>query len=200
MSKWIANARMYAVTPAVEAAWRALLAAGRRGCRRAAAVRRLIRRRSRWSTCGRGLTWARCSCAASPWPWSLPQWCRSPHRSRGHPGPRGAPSTAPISSSARTAPYQTLADTFGGRSGWTVSHSQSGFNAWRHELLGYRTSSAARTLSADAGQPRHRAQRARRGARRATRRRPPGCLLAPADRPPRTRAHRRRARPGSQRR
>ena len=26
MSKWIANARMYAVTPAVEAAWRALLA------------------------------------------------------------------------------------------------------------------------------------------------------------------------------
>src|SRR4029077_20522134 len=37
------------------------------------------------------------------------------------------------------APYRTLADTFGGRAGWTVSHSQSGFNAFRHELLSYRT-------------------------------------------------------------
>jgi ABC-type phosphate/phosphonate transport system substrate-binding protein len=37
------------------------------------------------------------------------------------------------------SPYRTLADTFGGRLGWTVSHSQSGFNALRHELLGHRT-------------------------------------------------------------
>jgi ABC-type phosphate/phosphonate transport system substrate-binding protein len=37
------------------------------------------------------------------------------------------------------APFRTLADTFGGRSGWTVEHSHSGFNAWRHHLLGYRT-------------------------------------------------------------
>ncbi|MBS0578599.1 MAG: PhnD/SsuA/transferrin family substrate-binding protein [Proteobacteria bacterium] len=37
------------------------------------------------------------------------------------------------------APYRTLEDTFGGRAGWTVSHSQSGFNAFRHELLAYRT-------------------------------------------------------------
>lgn len=37
------------------------------------------------------------------------------------------------------APYETLADTFGQRAGWTVSHSQSGFNALRHELLAYRT-------------------------------------------------------------
>jgi ABC-type phosphate/phosphonate transport system substrate-binding protein len=37
------------------------------------------------------------------------------------------------------APYRTLEDTFGGRAGWTVGHSHSGFNAFRHHLLGYRT-------------------------------------------------------------
>lgn len=39
----------------------------------------------------------------------------------------------------KDALYATLADTFGGRAGWTVSHSHSGFNAWRHHLLAYRT-------------------------------------------------------------
>ena len=39
----------------------------------------------------------------------------------------------------RDAPYQTLADTFGGTVGWTVEHSHSGFNALRHALLPYRT-------------------------------------------------------------
>ena len=33
------------------------------------------------------------------------------------------------------APYATLEDTFGGRAGWTVAHSHSGFNAFRHHLL-----------------------------------------------------------------
>lgn len=37
------------------------------------------------------------------------------------------------------SPYCTLADTFGGRVGWTVEHSHSGFNAPRHHLLWYRT-------------------------------------------------------------
>ncbi|HEY6484244.1 MAG TPA: PhnD/SsuA/transferrin family substrate-binding protein [Steroidobacteraceae bacterium] len=37
------------------------------------------------------------------------------------------------------APYATLEDTFGGRAGWTVAHSHSGFNAFRHHLLRYRT-------------------------------------------------------------
>jgi ABC-type phosphate/phosphonate transport system substrate-binding protein len=36
------------------------------------------------------------------------------------------------------APYRTLEDTFGGRAGWTVEHSHSGFNAFRHHLLAYR--------------------------------------------------------------
>jgi ABC-type phosphate/phosphonate transport system substrate-binding protein len=38
------------------------------------------------------------------------------------------------------SPYQTLEDTFGGRAGWTVEHSHSGFNAFRYHLLAYRTS------------------------------------------------------------
>jgi ABC-type phosphate/phosphonate transport system substrate-binding protein len=39
----------------------------------------------------------------------------------------------------RDAPFKTLADTFGGTAGWTVEHSHSGFNAFRHHLLAYRT-------------------------------------------------------------
>jgi ABC-type phosphate/phosphonate transport system substrate-binding protein len=42
----------------------------------------------------------------------------------------------------RDAPYATLEDSFGARAGYTVAHSQSGFNAFRHHLLRYR--SAAR--------------------------------------------------------
>jgi ABC-type phosphate/phosphonate transport system substrate-binding protein len=37
------------------------------------------------------------------------------------------------------SPYRTLEDTFGGRAGWTVEHSHSGFNAFRHHLLAYRS-------------------------------------------------------------
>jgi ABC-type phosphate/phosphonate transport system substrate-binding protein len=37
----------------------------------------------------------------------------------------------------REAPYRSLADTFGGRLGWTVHHSHSGCNAPRHHLLRY---------------------------------------------------------------
>ena len=33
------------------------------------------------------------------------------------------------------APFETLADTFAGTAGWTVDHSHSGFNAFRHHLL-----------------------------------------------------------------
>ncbi len=37
------------------------------------------------------------------------------------------------------APFGQLEDTFGGRAGWTVAHSHSGFNAFRHHLLAHRT-------------------------------------------------------------
>lgn len=33
-------------------------------------------------------------------------------------------------------PFRTLPDTFGGRIGWTVAHSQSGYNAVRHHVAG----------------------------------------------------------------
>ena len=39
----------------------------------------------------------------------------------------------------KDAPYRTLEDTFGARAGFTVAHSHSGFNALRHHLLTYRT-------------------------------------------------------------
>ncbi len=35
--------------------------------------------------------------------------------------------------------FRRLEDTFGGKIGWTVEHSHSGFNALRHHLLAYRT-------------------------------------------------------------
>ena len=37
------------------------------------------------------------------------------------------------------AGYRSLEDTFGARAGYTVAHSHSGFNAFRHHLLPYRT-------------------------------------------------------------
>jgi len=40
----------------------------------------------------------------------------------------------------RDAPYERLEDSFGARAGYTVEHSQSGFNAFRHHLLRYRRS------------------------------------------------------------
>jgi ABC-type phosphate/phosphonate transport system substrate-binding protein len=36
------------------------------------------------------------------------------------------------------SPFRTLADTFGHRAGFTVNHSHSGFNAFRHHLLKFR--------------------------------------------------------------
>ena len=139
MSAWIANARMYAVTPAVEAAWRTLL---EHISHEAGAALRYLP-------------------YAAPQPlevlWSRPDvaavlMCGYPIALQLAPV---RPLAAPIPSAPwaegravyRTdlivredAPYRTLADTFGGRAGWTVAHSQSGFNAFRHHLLGYRSS------------------------------------------------------------
>ncbi len=41
------------------------------------------------------------------------------------------------------SPFRTLEDTFGHRIGWTVGHSQSGFNAPRHHLLPHRIARGA---------------------------------------------------------
>jgi ABC-type phosphate/phosphonate transport system substrate-binding protein len=129
---------MYAVTPEVEAAWRGLL----ERITRAAGVQ--------------------CSYVPYPAPqpleqlWSRPDlgavfMCGYPIALKLAPV---VPIAAPIPRAEwargravyrsdlivrRDAPYRRLEDTFGARAGWTVTHSQSGFNAWRHHLLAYRT-------------------------------------------------------------
>jgi ABC-type phosphate/phosphonate transport system substrate-binding protein len=132
------NARMYAVTPAVEATWRTLL----EHVTRAADVE------------------------FSYFPYPAPQpleklWARADLGAVfmcGFPVAlalaKVVPLAAPIPSAPwaagrpvyrtdlivrQDAPYRTLEDTFGGRAGWTVEHSHSGFNAFRHHLLGFRT-------------------------------------------------------------
>jgi ABC-type phosphate/phosphonate transport system substrate-binding protein len=138
VSSWVANARMYAVTPEVEAAWRTLL-------QRIAAE-------------------ARVPLEYLPYPapqpledlWSRPDlgavlMCGYPIALQLAPvQPIAAPIPRAPWAAGRAvyrtdlivredAPYKQLQDTFGGRAGWTVAHSHSGFNAFRHHLLAYRT-------------------------------------------------------------
>ena len=138
MSGWITNARMYAVTPEVEAGWRALLEHVTREAE------------------------ADFSYLPYPAPQPLEQlWARGDLGAVfmcGYPIALKlaavVPLAAPIPHAAWAAhravyrtdlivradsPYRRLEDTFGGRAGWTVAHSQSGFNAFRHHLLAYRT-------------------------------------------------------------
>ena len=132
------NARMYGVTPEVEAAWQSLL-------------ERIT------GEAGVSLTYV-------PWPapqpleelWARPdvgcvQMCGYPIALElaavvpiAAPIPRAAWAAGrPVYRSdlivRQDSPYRTLEDTFGGSAGWTVQHSQSGFNAFRHHLLAYRT-------------------------------------------------------------
>ena len=138
MSAWIANARMYAVTPEVEALWRALL--GEVAAEAGVPLEYVTYPAPR----ALEALWARPDLGAV-------FMC-------GYPIALGlaavTPLAAPIPAAAwaagravyRTdlivradAPYRTLEDTFGGSAGWTVEHSQSGFNALRHHLLGFRS-------------------------------------------------------------
>lgn len=134
MTDWIANARMYAVTPAVEAAWRELL----EHVAQAAEVR--LHYLSYPAPQPLEALWTRGDLGAV-------FMCGYPIALKIAPV---IPLAAPIPRAAwakghavyrsdlivrADSAYQTLADTFGGRAGWTVSHSQSGFNAFRHELL-----------------------------------------------------------------
>ncbi len=150
VSSWVANARMYAVTPDVESAWRSLL-------ERVAAE-------------------ADVALEYLPYPapqplehlWSRPDlgavlMCGYPIALQLAPvQPIAAPiSRAPWAAGRavyRTdlivradAPYRQLEDTFGGRAGWTVAHSHSGFNAFRHHLLAYRTPQRQRLYSGMVG-------------------------------------------------
>ena len=140
MTSAIMNARMYAVTPAVEAVWKSLL-------------ERI--------TAEAGVAFAYVPYPA-PQPlealWARPDlgcvfMCGYPIALQlanvvplAAPIPRAAWAAGrPVYRSdlivREDAPYRTLEDTFGGRAGWTVEHSHSGFNAFRHHLLRYRTKS-----------------------------------------------------------
>jgi ABC-type phosphate/phosphonate transport system substrate-binding protein len=133
----VANARMYAVTPQVRDAWRALFDwAGRYSGvpltyidhAAPAPLEELWSRRDLAAAfmCGLPFAW----CAPKPLIVAAP--IPSPPRYRGQP----AYCTDFV---VRTdSGYRKLSDAFGGRIGWTVSHSQSGFNAVRHHLLSYR--------------------------------------------------------------
>lgn len=143
MSDWIANARMYAVTAQVERAWQSLL-------------ERIT------GPTGFSLNYVR---YPAPAPledlWSRADlgavlMCGYPIAMR---MARVVPIAAPIPrvewaqgrAVYRTdlivreeSSYQVLEDTFGARAGWTVRHSQSGFNAFRHELLRHRSAERPR--------------------------------------------------------
>jgi ABC-type phosphate/phosphonate transport system substrate-binding protein len=130
-----ANARMYAVTPAVKTAWQDLFAF----VARASGVPLVYLDHA--TPAPLETLWARDDLGAA-FMCGFPFACAAP---------RPLPLVAPVPSPPRYAglpQYCTdfivradrdpagLADTFGGRVGWTVAHSQSGYNAVRHHLVG----------------------------------------------------------------
>ena len=147
MSEWQVNARMYAVTPEVETLWRKLLT-------HIAADAEVP------------VTYL-----PYPAPQPLENLWRRPDLAAvfmcGFPIALRLASVVPIAAPVPRAPwaqgrpvyrtdlivrrdsrFQTLEDTFGGRAGFTVAHSHSGFNAFRHHLLGFRTAMQPQLYSA----------------------------------------------------
>ena len=143
MSSWIANARMYAVTPEVESVWRRLLA---RVAEEAGvpleylpypAPRPL---EDLWSRPDLGAVFMCGYPIALELAWVQPIAAPIPRA----PWAAGRALYRTDLIVREDAPYRQLEDTFGGRAGWTVAHSHSGFNAFRHHLLAYRTPQRAR--------------------------------------------------------
>lgn len=134
----IANARMYAVTPEAETAWRELLALI---CRDAGVALDYLPYPAPQPL---DTLWARHDLGAV-------FMCGYPIALRlADVVPIAAPIPAADWAAGRAvyrsdlivrtdSPYRRLEDTFGGRVGWTVEHSHSGFNALRHHLLRYRS-------------------------------------------------------------
>jgi ABC-type phosphate/phosphonate transport system substrate-binding protein len=133
----IACSRMYDVAPAARAAWHAVFArlVARSGIHLAPFIHQAPAPiEELWARPDMGCVFM---CG---WPWAM------------HATPRPVPLAAPLPAPARyggrpvymsdfvvreDTPYRSLPDAFGGRLGWTVTHSHSGCNAPRHHLLRY---------------------------------------------------------------
>jgi ABC-type phosphate/phosphonate transport system substrate-binding protein len=138
MSPRIMNARMYAVTPGVETLWRTLLGEVTRDAGVELSYLPYRAPRPLEDLWGRTDLGAVLMCG---YPIALQL---APVIPIAAPIPRaswaaGRPVYRTDLIVRQDAPYRTLEDTFGGRSGWTVAHSHSGFNAFRHHLLAFRT-------------------------------------------------------------
>ncbi len=134
---FIANARMYAVSPAAEAAWRQLIAhvaidagvALEYFAYPAPQPLETLWRRGDLGCvqmCGYPIALAIADVVPLASPIPVATWAAGEAVYRTDLIVR------------RDAPYETLADTFSGTAGWTVEHSHSGFNAFRHHLLAHR--------------------------------------------------------------
>ena len=132
----VANARMYAVTPAATAAWRVLFDAV---ARRSGVPLSYI---DHAAPAPLEALWARDDLGAA-------FMCGYPFASAASkPRLLAAPVPSPQRYAGRPqyctdfivradSRFARLSDTFGGRIGWTVAHSQSGYNAVRHHLLAH---------------------------------------------------------------
>ena len=138
MTRFIANARMYAVAPEAEVAWRTLLVHIAEDAGVALEympypapqpLEALWARDDLGAVQMCGYPIARRLADVTPLaaPIPLAEWAR------------GRPLYRTDLIVRRDSPYRSLADTFDGRLGWTVEHSHSGFNALRHHLLRYRS-------------------------------------------------------------
>ncbi len=132
------NAGMYAVTPQVEAAWRTLMEHVARDARVALRYEPDLLAQPLDELCVRpdlgavhmcGYTIALKHAPVVPIAAPIPS----------APWAAGRPVYRSDLIVRQNAPYRTLEDAFGARAGWTATHSQSGFNAFRHHLLPYRT-------------------------------------------------------------
>jgi ABC-type phosphate/phosphonate transport system substrate-binding protein len=135
--QYVANARMYSVNPQARAAWADLFAfvTRERGVDLQivdhafpAPLAELWSRKDLASAFMCGLPYVRAG---------------NPPKPIVAPVPRGAPIAGrPVYATrllvTASSPFQTIEDTFGGRLGFTVEDSHSGYNALRHHLLPYR--------------------------------------------------------------
>ena len=137
VARRIANARMYSVSPEVEAAWRTLLAHVAADAQVELDYEQYVAPRPLEALWSRQDLGAVLMCG---YPIALKL---APVVPIAAPIPRApwAAGRAEYRTDLivrRDSAYRTLEDTFGGRAGWTVAHSHSGFNAFRHHLMGYR--------------------------------------------------------------